>query len=446
MPTALPDPLPITPLSRPIDAVARVPGSKSLTNRYLVLAALARGTSRIRGVLRSDDTDRLAGALTTLGARVRHEGDGTDAVVEGCGGRLPLGGQVDLGDGGTPTRFVLALATLARSDVVVDGSKRMRERPVDEGIGLLRRLGADIDATVVGGVERLPVTVHASGLSRIIGGEIAVGRTASSQFLSAILLIAPALCEATTIRYVEPPTSVSYIALTVHAMRSVGIMVTETGDDRGVPVAHRVEPSTVEPFDVKVEPDASSAAYPALAAALVPGSTVRLDGLPGGSLQPDMRLLDALEAMGVGVVRRERHVEVHGPERLRAIDADCSLFPDAAMALAVACSRADGTSRLRGLRTLRVKESDRIAALATELAKVGCAASHSDDELTIGPCAPDDAARVTIETYRDHRMAMSFAMLGLARPGIAIADPACVRKSWPGFWEAVAGLAGAGSG
>lgn len=429
----------IEPLGGPFAARVHVPGSKSLTNRYYVLAALASGRSRVARPLRSDDTDRLLGALSELGIASRWEGE--DVLIDGGGGRLPRGGRVDLGDGGTPTRFLLALATLAGGPVTIDGSERMRERPVDEGIALLRALGARIDGRRVGAagsvVERLPVVVEPS--ERLAGGLVEVGRTASSQFLSALMLIAPTFVEALQLRYLEPPTSASYLDLTADAMTTVGAHVVALRSEGGELRGHRVRPGVVRPFDVTVEADASSAAYFAVAAALLPGAAVRLMGLPDRSVQPDLRLLDALASMGAGVGRSSESVDVTGHAGLRGIDCDASLFPDASLALAAACALASGPSRIRGLETLTVKESDRITALATELTRLGCRCVATRDAIEIDPASRHDRP-VTIETYRDHRMAMSFAVLGLVRPGITIADPGCVAKSYPGFWSDLDGL------
>jgi 3-phosphoshikimate 1-carboxyvinyltransferase len=438
--SVLPDPLPIEPVAAPLAARLRAPGSKSATNRAIVLAALASGRSRLEGILVAEDTLRLVAGFEALGVRVAREGD--CAVVEGCGGRLPRGGAVDLGDGGTPTRFLIAAATLAAGPVVVDGSARMRERPVEEGIALLRRLGARIETTerVVDGkaVEALPVVVHPS--APLAGGRLEVGRTASSQFLSALLLIAPTFAAPLELSYSEPPTSASYLELTVEALATFGVEVATLRDD-GRLRGHRVAPQPIRATEQRIEPDASSAAYAALAAAIVPGSRVLLEGLSLASRQPDLRFLGALSAMGVGVEAESGGILVVGPDSLAGIDIDASDFPDAAIALAVACARASGPSVLRGLRTLRVKESDRLAALATELSRVGACAAIEGDALRIDP---GDAARrgdpVAIETYRDHRMAMAFAILGLVRSGISIVDPRCVGKSYPDFWSDLARL------
>lgn len=318
----------------------------------------------------------------------------------------------------------------------------MRERPVEEGIALLRRLGARIESTmrIVEGreVEALPVVVHPA--APLAGGRLEVGRTASSQFLSALLLIAPTFAAPLELAYGEPPTSASYLDLTVEALAAFGVEVAALRDG-GRLRSHRVAPQPIRATDLRIEPDASSAAYAALAAAIVPGSRVLLEGISLGSRQPDVRLLHALAAMGAGVAATAEGVVVEGPGLLTPIDLDASAFPDAAMALAVACACASGPSVLRGLRTLRVKESDRLAALAAELSRLGAAATIEGDALRIDP---RDAAKrrdpVVVATYRDHRMAMAFAILGLVRSGVAIADPACVGKSYPDFWSDLARL------
>ncbi len=431
---------PIRSLRQPFDLTIRVPGSKSLTNRFYVLAALADGASRIRCPLRSDDTDRLLVALETLGIASRWEGD--EIVITGGGGRLTGGGTVNLGDGGTPTRFVLALATLASKTVIVDGSARMRDRPVDEGIALLRYLGARIEGSGLPGaggdpVERLPVRIEPSG--PLFGGLCEVGRTQSSQFLSALLLLGPTMARDLELRYREPPTSESYLDLTIDALCRVGVRATAERDAEGVLTGHYVPRQQIRSFTVTIEADASSAAYFAVAAAIVPGARVRLEGISERSHQPDIRLLDALATMGAEVTREADAAVVRGSDFLRGITIDASLFPDAALALAVACATAKGSSTIRGLDTLTVKESDRISALATELAQLGCRTAATANSLMIDP-AKRHANPVTIETYRDHRMAMSFAILGLVRQGISIADPGCVAKSYPGFWEDFARL------
>jgi 3-phosphoshikimate 1-carboxyvinyltransferase len=426
----LPDPLPVPCLSpagaplRPRRAVIRVPGSKSITNRAYLLAALASGRSRIIGPLRANDCDRLLEALRTMGAGASFDGD--DAVIDGVGGRFPRGGAVNLGDGGAPTRFAIAAACLAAAPVTIDGSRRMRERPVAEGIDMLRSLGASIDYAEAPG--RLPVIVRPSTLR---GGSLEVGRTASSQFLSALLLLAPWLPQGIELHPTAPLTSFTYVDLTLAVLQEWGAAVDAA--------ALRVPPGPLPARTYAIEPDASSALYWCIAAALVPGFTVALPGVDPDGDQPDLAIVQelarrgaiALEATGAGDMR------VRGTGALPGGRFDGARCPDGALALAVASARAEGTSRITGLRTLRVKESDRIAALADELRRVGCGVHATDDAMVIEP-APAEGPPVVIETYDDHRVAMAFAVLGLARAGISIKDPACVAKSYPGFWRDLA--------
>jgi 3-phosphoshikimate 1-carboxyvinyltransferase len=429
----LPDPLPIPSAGGPFDVAIRPPGSKSITNRLYVLAALSRGRSRIHGPLRSDDCDRLLAALETLGAGVAWEDD--DVVIEGVDGRFPRGGAVDLGDGGTPTRFMIAAACLAAAPVTVDGSPRMRERPVAEGVELLRSLGARIE--YVDAPERLPVRVEPAPLR---GGVITVGPTKSSQFLSALMLIATWLPEGLTIELAAPPTSGSYVELTRRTLTAWGIPA------EGDAARLHVPPRSPAGRDLHTEPDASSALYWIGAAALVPGASVRLAGLPIDSPQPDLALLEPLAAAGlrIGVRGAEGSLCAEGGDGLDGFAVDASGAPDGAMLLAAIAARARGPSRLRGLHTLRHKESDRITAMASELRRVGCVVDATDDELAIRP-APPAGPPAVVQTYDDHRVAMSFAVLGLVRSGISIADPACVRKSYPGFWRDLARLYAGGA-
>ncbi len=413
----------------------RPPGSKSISNRAIVLAALGEGRSRLIRPLRAEDTEHLVAALQALGTEMAWQGD--DLVVEGIGasrgGRFPRGGTINLGDGGTPTRFMLALACLAGEPVTIDGSARMRERPIADGVELLRSLGATIE--YLERPEALPIRVSPAALR---GGRIEVGATSSSQFISALMLIAPVLPEGLEIHYRAAPTSASYLALTRAVLKEFGV---EVADRTWVgPRCDRIERTTLAGRDYEVEADASSAVYWMVAGAIVPESAVAIDGLVVGSPQPDIEMLEVLEDAGVPWSSSGGAITVSGPQRLAAIDRDFSRMPDGAMAAAMLAACAAGRSTLRGLATLRVKESDRIAALATELRRVGCAVDFDDDTLTIDGPFPDAADWVACATYGDHRMAMSLATLGLRRGGIAIANPGCVSKSYPGFWSDLGGL------
>jgi 3-phosphoshikimate 1-carboxyvinyltransferase len=421
----LPDPLPIEPLRGPFDAVITPPGSKSLTCRAYVLAALARGESRIQQPLRSDDTDNLLKALGALGADWRWTDH--DVTIQGVAGRFPRGGEVNLGDGGTPTRFMIAAACLAREPVVVDGSRAMRRRPIAQLVELLGQLGAQIE--YVNEQERLPVRVTPS--DRLRGGELEIPVTASSQFISAMLLIGAFLPDGLHLRFVGEPTSASYVDLTVQALRDFSIDVEPRDTLGGI----QVPAAPPGGCTYRIEPDASSAVYWMVAAALIPGARIRIAGLPPDSAQPDCRILRLLHSIGVErqETTRAGQIVVRGPDRLGALDCDARLMPDAALAMAVLAARAQEPSRITGLGTLAVKETDRITALARELERLGCTVQASDDALAIDP-APSHDRPVVIETYQDHRMAMAFAVLGLVRRGISIQNPDCVSKSYPGFW------------
>jgi len=471
----LPDPLPIEPLTKPFDVTITPPGSKSITCRAYVLAALANGESKIIRPLRADDTDLLLKALCTLGAEARWEGD--DVFIKGVNGRFPRGGSVNLGDGGTPTRFMIARACLAAEPVVVDGSPRMRERPIAEGVDMLRQLGAKIEYVEQEG--RLPVRVVPS--ESLVGGEIDVPRTQSSQFISAILLIAPMLEQGVLLRYADSITSGSYVNLTRWMMKALGIDINDNGR-RGDLAAEWIAPATLQAKEEEIEPDASSAMYWVAAAAVVPGSQIVVCGIAETSCQPDLDAVVYLESAGIyyDSDHVNRRLVIQGPKQFRGMTENASHSPDAALALSIIASRATSTSRLHGLATLRVKETDRLAALANELRKVGCTVETGEDWIEITPAkfnqqsaqraatvrergpsesvVPRESAPtasplpdgrgslnqfgepVIIETYNDHRMAMSFAILGLVRPGISIRNPKCVAKSYPGFWKDFAKL------
>lgn len=438
----------------PIEWVVRVPGSKSLTNRALVLASMAAGRTRLGLALRSQDTDALTEALSRLGVSVRAieeapaTGDSTGQwpgfEVEGRGGALPGGPDVavNLGDGGTPTRFVMALAAFACRRVTIDGSARMRERPVADGVELLRALGVPVEWGEAPG--RLPVTVDGRA-GPPAGGTLRVGPLASSQFVSALLLLAPWMRDGLEVRFDTPPVSRSYIELTIDELRRWGASVHEELDE-GVLRAVRVEAGPIPARgEVLVEPDASSALYWAAAAALVPGSDVILDGLPPATRQPDREAIELLGTMGAELVRcpdglrvccsrqpRDRAAPIQG---VRASAESC---PDGALMLIAAAAAAHGPSRFEGLSTLRVKESDRLAAMADGLRRLGAAARIGDDWIEVDPIPDGHRVDAVIDPRRDHRVAMSFAILGLRTGGIRIEDPECVAKSYPRFWDALA--------
>lgn len=430
-----------------IDAIVRVPGSKSLTNRALLLAGLAEGTSTLRGALvRADDTQRMIGAIRMLGAGIDAPDDHT-LLVTGVGGRWhvpPEGVRVDLNNAGTATRFLAAAALLAGAPVTIDGNERMRQRPIGELGFALKSLGAEVSWGGVPGCP--PLTITPPPIAEV-GELVTFGRTKSSQFISALLLVAPWLPRGLTIRLEADPTSSSYVSMTLELLARLGASVRSSADLRVVRAGPEADGTPgLRPFEIDIEPDASAATYFWAGAALLPGAKARIAGLAGASLQGDSGFPDLLARMGARVAgdHRDDAVVVQGSKRLRAILADMEDMPDAAVTLAVLAGFAEGTSVLRGVRTLRVKESDRIAALATELAKIGVHVATDvggdDDAISITPpaqgvdCGPS-AAPVEFDTYRDHRIAMGLALVGLRRPNVFIRDPGCVDKTFPGYWD-----------
>ena len=438
--------------SAPIDAVLAVPGSKSLTNRALMLAAMASGRTELQWALRSDDTDALARALAALGATIEARGPGPggpvvadEFSVDGVGGRFASGGDVSLhlGDGGTPTRFAMAVAAFAPRRVTIDGSARMRERPVADGVELLRQLGVRVEWIEQDG--RLPVVVDGRA-GPPTGGILHVGRLASSQFASALLLLAPWMRDGLELRFESPPTSASYLTLTVDELRRWGARVDEARDAHGTLRSIRVAPGPLAARGaVMVEQDASSAVFWAVAAAIVPGSDLVLGWLPPESRQPDMRILAILESMGAAVIRSAGGVRVAC--RVPAGDpsapldgageVDCGDCPDGALALMAAAAVASGPTRITGLGTLRAKESDRLSAMRDALKRVGATIDVGTDWIEIGPLAAGCSVKARIDPRGDHRVAMSLAVLGMRTGGIRIDDPGCVSKSYPQFWSAL---------
>jgi 3-phosphoshikimate 1-carboxyvinyltransferase len=450
----MPDPLPVPPLAASAGVLGRfsvrlrVPGSKSLTNRALLLAALSRGASTIREpLLGADDTERMITALSRLGVAVSREGD--DLRVGGCGGRWPVEGpeaRLDLGNAGTAVRFLSAAALLSPVPVVVDGNARMRERPLGELGDALVSLGARVEYMARRGCP--PVRIAPPADSEGAAAVVRLGRTASGQYISALLLAAPFLPRGLTVALDEGITSRSYVQMTIGLLDALGASVRSSEDLRVIRVAGGGLPG----FDYTVEPDASSATCLWAAAAVSPGSACRIDGLDARSLQGDAVFVEVLARMGASVLREEgeqKSLGLRGPAVLEPVMADMSDMPDAALALAVACCFAGGRSVLRGLRTLRVKESDRLAALKAELSKVGVSVEvgvlGDGDAMTITPPRGGidlgrNAPAVEFDTYDDHRMAMALAVLGLRRPNVSIRGPRCVAKTFPGFWRTLAEL------
>jgi 3-phosphoshikimate 1-carboxyvinyltransferase len=406
-----------------IDADLRVPGSKSITNRALLVAALASGESQLSGGLESDDTLAMIEGLSALGCEITL-GEGRWRV-QGRRGKLQRSAAaVHARSSGTTARFLTAAAALANGSVVIDGSPRMRERPIDDLTNALAGLGLRVDVLGQNGCP--PVRVHGGALP---GGRAQIDARRSSQFVSAVLMAAPYARADVVLEFAGGVlVSRPYVDLTLEVMRAFGAEAEWIG-----PAALRVRAGRgYRGREYAIEPDASAAVYP-LCAAAITGGRARVQGIPADSIQADIQVLGVLERMGCEVTRGPGFVQVRGPlGRLRPVTVDMNDMPDAALAIAVVALFAGGRTQLTNIENLRIKETDRLQALETELRKLGAAASASRDGIAIEPGRLHGAE---IETYDDHRMAMSFALAGLRIPGVSIRDPACVRKTWPEYFE-----------
>lgn len=407
----------------------RLPGSKSISNRCLLLAALAEGITEIRGLLASDDVDRMLEALRLLGVRIEPGNGGPDTVtVHGCGGPFP-GKQADLflGNAGTALRPLTAALALSGGDYRLSGVPRMHERPIGDLVDALRALGADIRYLGQPGFPPLaigPGAIRTAPQAKV-RGEV------SSQFLTALLMALPLIGQPGMIEVEGELISKPYIEITLNLMARFGVRVGREGWARFVlPGGQRYR----SPGGLQVEGDASSASY-FLAAGAIGGGPVRVEGVGRDSIQGDVQFIDALAVLGAQVAAGADWLEVRGPAagRLRAFDLDLNHIPDAAMTLAVVALFTDGTCRLRNVGSWRVKETDRLTAMATELRKVGAQVAEGGDWLAVTP-PPALLPDAMIDTYDDHRMAMCFALVALGGVPVHINDPACVAKTFPDFF------------
>ncbi len=404
-----------------------MPGSKSHTNRALICAASAPGRSLLTGVLFADDTEAMIGAISALGTRVAIDREAaTVAVVGGPRDLLDATGTepitVDVRQSGTTGRFLLPLLATTPGRFLLDGHPQLRSRPFGPQLDALRALGAVIDG------DGLPLTITGRSLA---GGPIQVASSVSSQFLSGLLLAAPLFDEGATISVDGELVSRPYVELTTATMAAFGVEVSvETGPDRqtfDVP-GRRYRPSTVA-----LEPDASAASY-FFAAAAITGGRVRIDGLGSDTVQGDLRFVDLLERMGARVRSGPHWTEVEGVGPLSGIEADMADISDTAQTLAVVATFATTPTVIRGIGFVRFKETDRLAAVVTELRRLGIDADETADGMVIRPGTPTGGL---VRTYDDHRMAMSFALLGLRHPGIEIENPGCVSKTYPDYFSAL---------
>ncbi len=433
--------LTLQPISKPFTATFSPPGSKSLTNRALILAAMVAGPCKLSNVLFADDTQVMMDCLRRLGFTLAVDEPRRVLGITGQGGRIPAT-QAELfcGNSGTTIRFVAALCALGQGDYTLDGIARMRQRPIGELVNLLRDMGVRIDYAMTNGYP--PIHVIADGLP---GGLLHFGQAASSQFLSAVLMISPYARHEVQVDLHGEQTSWPYVAMTMRLMHEFGLTVElERDPDTGDPSRIVVPQGEYAPTTYAIEPDASNASYFLAAAAINPGSTVTIEGLGRQSLQGDVGFADVLKKMGAQVTQGDDSITVAGPQLLDGIEVDLSDMPDVAQTLAVVSLFAAGRTTIRGLRTLRVKETDRLAALATELTKLGASIHVEGDEtLSIDPSKTITPA--SIATYDDHRMAMSFAVAGTRAHGITLQNVECVNKTYPGFFPDLRTVTGVGA-
>jgi 3-phosphoshikimate 1-carboxyvinyltransferase len=428
--SSLPDVLPIDRSRGPLDGTVRPPGSKSYTNRALVLAALADGRSTIEGALFSDDTRHMARGIASIGVRVASDEAKERFEVDGCAGKPTAArASVFVGNSGTTARFLAPVLALGSGTYELHGDEAMAKRPIAPLLDALVTLG--VKATSVRGNGCPPVHIESSGLE---GGAVRMAGGISSQYFSALLMVAPCTRRGLRIEVDGDLVSKPYIEVTAQAMEAFGATFRNEAYK-----AFEVAPGGYRPTAYVVEPDASAASYFFAAAAITRGRVV-VPGLGSRSLQGDLGFVRLLERMGCRVRQSETETEVTGPEKLAGIEADMSDLSDTAQTLGAIAPFAQGPTRVTGIGFIRRKETDRVAAVVAELRRMGVRADEEDDGFIVYPAAPRPA---DIETYDDHRMAMSFAITGLAASGIRIRNPACVSKTFPHFFDALAGLTGA---
>jgi len=419
--------LDLDPIAR-VQGTVKMPGSKSISNRVLLLAALSEGETRVESLLDSDDTRVMLEALARLGVGIERQSDDS-AVVHGVGGSFPVkSAELRLGNAGTAFRPLAAALALTGGEYRLSGAPRMHERPIGDLVDALRRLGARIEYS---GAEGFPPLVVRAGRIRA-GDKVRVRGDVSSQYLSALLMALP-----TTGARIEVEgelISKPYVEITLSLMRRFGVEVERNGWKTFTVPAKRY----ASPGEIRVEGDASSASY-FLAAGAIGGGPVRVEGVGRGSIQGDVRFTEVLERMGAQISMGEDWIEASaGRGKLNAIDADLNHIPDAAMTAAVTALFAKGPSTIRNIASWRVKETDRIAAMATELRKLGAAVEEGNDSIRVTP--PAALKPATIATYDDHRMAMSFSLAALGGIKLRINDPGCVGKTFPEYFDALASI------
>ena len=424
--------LEIQPILHPLNANVRVPGSKSLTNRALLIASLANGTTHLTNALFSDDSRYFAKALQTLGFDVQLDETNHEMTVTGLGGKIPANkAGLFIGNAGTAARFLSAFLTLGSGEYILDGDARMRERPIGDLVDSLTQLGANIQTVqnVEGETQNAqicpPVKIIANGLP---GGKTKIAGDISSQFLSALLMVAPYAKNPIEIELTTDLNSKPYVDMTLAIMRDFGVEI-----ERRDYSQFNIRPAFYSPLSTyAIESDASAASY-FFAAPAICGGTVRVENISRTSVQGDIAFLNVLKQMGCQLTEGDRFIEVTGAKLLSGVDVDMRDIPDTAQTLAAVAPFASSSTRIRGIASARVKETDRVHATCTELARLGVRVEEHEDGMTIHPCQTFKPA--SIQTYNDHRMAMAFSLVGLRVDGLKIENPSCVSKTFPNFFE-----------
>lgn len=412
-----------------VNGTINLPGSKSVSNRALLLAAFAQGTTRLNNLLDSDDVRHMLNALTKLGVTHRLSADRTHCDIDGLAGAFQPSEALELflGNAGTAMRPLAAALCLGAHDVVLTGEPRMKERPIGHLVDALRQGGADVEYLEQ---EDYPPVRLRGGFK---GGEVTVDGSVSSQFLTALLMTAPLAEADTTIRIKGDLVSKPYIDITLNLMKTFGVTVDNQNYQQ---FRIKGQQTYVSPGTYLVEGDASSASY-FLAAAAIKGGTVRVTGIGKNSMQGDIRFADVLEKMGAKITWAEDFIECTRGS-LTGIDMDMNHIPDAAMTIATTALFAQGPTTLRNIYNWRVKETDRLAAMATELRKVGATVEEGEDYIRVEP--PQSLTFAEIGTYNDHRMAMCFSLVALSDTPVTILDPKCTAKTFPDYFDRLAGI------
>jgi len=430
----------ITPINHPLSATVRVPGSKSLTNRALLIASLANGTTHLTNALFSDDSHYFAKALQTLGFDLQLDEANHTMTVTGLGGKIPAPqAELFIGNAGTAARFLSAFLTLGYGEYILDGEPRMRERPIGDLVDSLAQLGANIQPIQNSEFTRSvqnspicpPVKITASGLP---GGKTQIAGNISSQFLSALLMVAPYAKSPIEIELTTELNSKPYVDMTISMMKDFGVKIKRNGyQSFDIPISNYQLPITNYP----IESDASAASY-FFAAPAICGGIVRVENISRKSVQGDIGFLDVLQQMGCTVTETDNCLLVTGTTELRGIDVDMRDIPDTAQTLAAIAPFASSPTRIRGIASARVKETDRVHATCTELKRLGVQVEEHEGGMTIYPCQTFKPA--TIQTYNDHRMAMAFSLIGLRFDGVTIENPSCVSKTFPNYFKVLDSL------